>query len=129
MSAAISVQTYTRRHPVVLLRARESVAPEHVSDWSRVHERIVALRTERAGHEREVCRWLLAAERLGVHVRAGYANLREYADRTLGLGGRETEERLRVGRALVGLPALDRALESHVGVPSEATQTIPRAIR
>jgi hypothetical protein len=112
MSAATSVHTYARRQPVLLLHTREHVAPERVSDWARVHDRIVALRTERAAHEREVCRWLLAAERLGVHVRAGYASLREYSDRTLGLSGRETEERLRVGRALAGLPALDRALAS-----------------
>src|SRR5690606_36922214 len=58
----------------------------------------------------ELCRWLLAAERLGVHTRAGYASLREYADRVVGLNGRQTEERLRVGRALAALPGLDGAL-------------------
>src|SRR5690606_3494799 len=31
----------------------------------------------RAAHERELCRWLLAAERLEVHRRAGYASLAE----------------------------------------------------
>jgi hypothetical protein len=51
-------------------------------------------------------------ERLGVHARAGYASLREYAERMLGLKGRQTEERLRVGRALALLPALDGALAS-----------------
>jgi len=106
-------------------------APESVADWSRVHERVVELAAERATHERELCRslrsrfgvptrafgarhpctrWLLAAERLGVHARAGFASLREYAERVVGLTGRQTEERLRVGRALNGLPALDQAL-------------------
>ena len=86
--------------------------PESVTDWVRVHERIRSLGHERAGHEREVCRWLLSAERLGVHARAGYASLREYAERTLGLSGRQTEERLRVGRALAQLPETDGALAS-----------------
>jgi 5-methylcytosine-specific restriction endonuclease McrA len=47
-----------------------------------------------------------------VPARAGYASLREYADRVVGLSGRETEERLRVGRALAELVELDRALGS-----------------
>jgi hypothetical protein len=78
--------------------------------WPTVHERLLGLGKARAGHEREVCRWLLAAQRLGVHARAGYASLREYAERVLGLNPRQTEERLRVGRALVELPLLDAAL-------------------
>ncbi len=86
--------------------------PETVSDWALAHARIVVLGKERAGHEREVCRWLSCAERLGVHARAGYASLREYAERVLGLAARQTEERLRVGRALADLPALDGALAS-----------------
>ena len=84
--------------------------PETTSHWPSVHERLVALGRERAAHERDVCRWLLAAQRLAVHTRAGYASLREYAERVLGLNARQTEERLRVGRALVGLPRLDAAL-------------------
>ncbi len=91
-------------------RSTPPLEPEAVSDWALAHARIVALGKERAGHEREVCRWLSCAERLGVHRRAGYASLREYAERLLGLRGRQTEERLRVGRALAELPALDGAL-------------------
>jgi hypothetical protein len=68
------------------------------------------LAAERAAHEREVCRWLLAAERVAVHTFVGYASLAEYADRVAGLTTRQTEERLRVGRALAGLPVLDGAL-------------------
>ena len=90
-------------------REREG-APETVGDWRLVHARVVELGAVRAGHEREICRWLLAAERLGVHTRAGHASLREYAERIVGLNGRQTEERLRVGRALAGLPVLDEAL-------------------
>ncbi|MEJ7735506.1 MAG: hypothetical protein WKG00_40755, partial [Polyangiaceae bacterium] len=84
--------------------------PEAASDWTRVHERLVSLGEARAAHERDVCRWLLAAQRLGVHARAGYASLAELTERVLGLNGRQTEERLRVGRALAGLRLLDGAL-------------------
>ena len=84
--------------------------PETIEDWKRVHQRIAELGAARASHERELCRWLLAADRLGVHLRAGYASLREYAGRVVGLSGRQTEERLRVGRALHDLPGLDEAL-------------------
>ncbi|MEJ7733478.1 MAG: hypothetical protein WKG00_30320 [Polyangiaceae bacterium] len=78
----------------------------------RVHERLVSLGTARAAHEREVCRWLLAAQRLGVHARVGYASLHELTERLLGLNGRQAEERLRVGRALRDLRLLDGALAS-----------------
>ena len=119
---------YRRDRPRLLLLVREEIGsdyqrsprpspapaeePETVSDWGRVHARIVELGVERAVGERELCRWLCAAERLGVHARAGYASLREYASFVLGLKGRQTEERLRVGRALGELPRLDRALAS-----------------
>ncbi|MBW2455833.1 MAG: hypothetical protein JRI68_15055 [Deltaproteobacteria bacterium] len=119
--------------PVGEQAAPSADEPETVSDWSRVHARIAELGAARAHHERELCRslrsrfgvptrafgarhpctrWLLAAERLGVHARAGYASLREYAGRVVGLSGRQTEERLRVGRALGELPGLDRTLAS-----------------
>jgi hypothetical protein len=55
--------------------------------------------------------------RLSVHARAGYASLREYAERVLGLKPRQTEERLRVGRALAELPLLDAALASGEVLP------------
>ncbi len=93
-------------------RSASPVEAETTSDRARVHERLVSLGKDRAAHEREVCRWLLAAERLAVHAHAGYASLREYAERALGLNARQTEERLRVGRALAGLRLLDAALAS-----------------
>ena len=114
-----------RSHSIRLLRIREdevrngsvpdgetSPAPEAASDWASVHEALVGLARRRAAHERDTCRWLLAAERLGVHARAGHASLREYAERVLGLEPRQTEERLRVGRSLAQLPRLDAALAS-----------------
>ena len=93
-------------------RWRPALEPETVSDWCHVHERIVGLGAERAAHERELGRWLRAAERLGVHARTGFSSLHEYAERILGLTGRQLEERLRVARALDELPLLDQALAS-----------------
>ena len=90
-----------RRPRLHLLRLREEtstsgppdVRPEVTSDWTRVHERLASLGKDRSAHERELCRWLLAAQRLAVHARAGFASLGEYAERLVGLNGRQTEER------------------------------------
>ena len=102
--------TRYRIRPPALLAVREAgPTPESVSDWRRVHERVVALGAERAAREHELCRWLRAAERLGVHARMGFGSLGEYAERLLGLSRRGLEERLRVARALETLPELDRA--------------------
>src|SRR5829696_4287285 len=122
MQSSARVVPYPALHSHSLLVAREDVVanddshasppPEsaEASRWASVHERLLSLGTQRAAHEREVCRWLLEAQRLGVHARAGYASLREYAERVVGLNARQTEERLRVGLALPGLPLLDAAL-------------------
>jgi hypothetical protein len=104
---ADEAESETERAPATPSPALES---EAASDWKQVHERLVSLGRTRAAHEREVCRWLLATQRLGVHARAGYASLAELAERVLGLNGRQTEERLRVGRALGDLPLIDGAL-------------------
>jgi hypothetical protein len=98
--------------PTLQITTERSGEPEATNDWQHAHERIVELGRERSGHERLVCRWLLCAERLAVSARCGYASLREYAERMLGLSARQTEERLRVGRALARLPELDEALAS-----------------
>ena len=119
MNAPVHFTAYRQQHPAALLLACEQSSseygatnvaePDSTTQWSRVHERIVQLGAERATHERELCRSLLAAERLGVAARAGYGSLREYTERIVGLNGRQTEERLRVGRALTELPVLDGA--------------------
>ena len=80
--------------------------------WAVVHERLVQISAERRALERELCRWLLEAERLAVHVETGYGSLAEYAERIVGLSPRKTEERLRVGRELEDLPGLENALAS-----------------
>jgi hypothetical protein len=104
-----------RIRPPVVWTVREqpskvSAAPETATDWHLVHERMLALRTERAKHEHELGQWLRAAERLAVHTRLGFASLGEYAERVLGVRTRGLEERLRVARELESLPLLDAAL-------------------
>ncbi|MEZ4447171.1 MAG: HNH endonuclease signature motif containing protein [Polyangiaceae bacterium] len=86
--------------------------PELVSCWVDVHRELVGLGRRRAVLERSVCRWLVAAERLEVAAHCGFASLGEYAERHLDLTRRQTEERLRVGRALGELPAVDDAFAS-----------------
>src|SRR5262245_39560145 len=56
--------------------------------------------------------WLRCGARLEVHRMVGYASFREYVDRVLGLGGRATEERLRVAEALEDLPKVAGAFRS-----------------
>jgi hypothetical protein len=97
------------RPPHLLLVREAPPEPEEAMDWRLIHDRIVVLGAERATRERELCRWLRAAERLAVHTRVGMASLAEYAERMVGLRGRQVEERLRVARALQSLPVLDRA--------------------
>ena len=91
------------RHREPVPMARQEVAGKAgygaEPDWKHVDARIVALGVERSAHEREVCRWLVEAERLGVPARLGFASLKEYAARRLGLKGRPTEERVRVGKS------------------------------
>lgn len=55
---------------------------------------------------------LLEGERVGVHRSYGYASIREYAEAIVGLSPRETEERLRVARALESLPEIAAKLRS-----------------
>src|SRR5215203_5801194 len=107
MKSAARAIEYRHSRPFPRLVFREEIAadgperqappqpelqPETASSWSRVHHRLVSLGRDRAAHERDLCRWLLAAQRLAVHARAGYASLREYAERLVGLNARQTEE-------------------------------------
>jgi hypothetical protein len=63
-------------------------------------------------HELELARWLLRAEALAVHRRFGFGSLAQYVERRLGLAPRELREKLRVARALAGLPLTAEALRT-----------------
>jgi hypothetical protein len=69
------------------------------------------LGTARAKHEFDLCRWLRVGREVEVHRACGYASLREYAERVLGLSARETEERLRIASALEALPEVSARFE------------------
>ncbi|HZO12095.1 MAG TPA: hypothetical protein VFB62_02520, partial [Polyangiaceae bacterium] len=71
---------------------------------------MVTVAGARAALDEELGRLMLEALRADVHSHLGYATFLEYVERMFGLGPRETEERLRVARALEGLPAMAAAL-------------------
>lgn len=115
MNAPLGFTRYVVPPPKSLLaredgpRSAGTESPSATTNWTVVHRRLLAIGTKRAKLERELSLWLVAAERLGVAARCGMASLFEYADRHLGLSHRQTEERLRVGKALEALPELDDA--------------------
>jgi len=79
--------------------------------WHRAHEELVRLAATRAGLDYEEGRWLLRAERSGVHLRLGYGSFREYVERLFGYSPRLVQEKFRVADALEGLPLLSAELE------------------
>ncbi|MCB9565397.1 MAG: hypothetical protein H6708_33845, partial [Kofleriaceae bacterium] len=64
----------------------------------------------RAALDAEEARWLVAAQRIALHRRFGYATLAEYLERILGYGPRAAREWLRVATALQTLPKIADAL-------------------
>jgi hypothetical protein len=83
---------------------------------SELLDEIGALRRHRLVIERLTCRYLAdLGERIaacpGSPECGGYADVFEVAKKLLGLDTRATRERVRVGRALRGLPRIEQALE------------------
>src|SRR5262245_29331943 len=78
--------------------------------WHEIHQRVLRIAGAKAALDEEQGRLMLEALRADVHSHLGYATFLEYAERLFGLGPRETEERLRVARALEGLPFMAAAL-------------------
>ncbi len=117
MNAPLGFDRYVVHAPKCLLAQEEApclsdggARPHETTSWTVVHRRLLAIGTQRAKLEHELSLWLVAAERLGVAQRCGTASLFEYASRHLGLTKRQTEERLRVGKALTELPRLGEGL-------------------
>jgi hypothetical protein len=91
-----------------------------------LHGRVVAWGQKRAGLEEQECQLLRAVEREKVHDHLGMG-FTEYVERFIGLSPRETRERLRVARLLVGLPATAAAFrEAEIGwsVARELTRVL-----
>ncbi len=78
----------------------------NLTDWRRAHAELLRIASDRVMLDRDEGRWLLVAQRAGVHRRLGFATFAEYVERVLGYGPRTTEEKLRVAAALEQLPAL-----------------------
>ena len=70
------------------------ITDQRVPQWVPVHQRIVTLGLERSQHEHELCHLLRAAEQHEVHRHMACSSLAEYADRFLGLRGKQVQERL-----------------------------------
>ena len=81
-----------------------------VPPWVPVHDRIVSLGAERSKHEHDLCHSLRDAVQHDVHRHLACSSLAQYANRLLGLRGKQVQERLRVARALDDLPLLSEAL-------------------
>ncbi|HZO12999.1 MAG TPA: HNH endonuclease signature motif containing protein, partial [Polyangiaceae bacterium] len=78
--------------------------------WQEIHQRVVRVAGAKAALDEEQGRLMLEALRAEVHSYLGYATFVEYMERLFGLGPRETEDRLRVARALEALPLMAGAL-------------------
>ena len=79
-------------------------------EWQEAHEGLIRIARNRAELEHALGKALLRALRAEVWRALAMGTFGEYAERTLGLNPRQTEERLRVARALEGLPVLEAAL-------------------
>ncbi|MCB9570846.1 MAG: HNH endonuclease [Kofleriaceae bacterium] len=79
-------------------------------DWRRLDRALRGIAKRRAALDAEEARWLVAAQRIALHRRFGYATMAEYLERTLGYGPRAARERLRVATALQTLPKIADAL-------------------
>jgi hypothetical protein len=90
-----------------------------------VDQKLRRIGRDRAKLEYETCTLLLEGERVGVHRSYGYASIREYAEAIVGLSPRETEERLRVARALETLPEVAERFRS-AGLTFTAVRELTR---
>ncbi len=79
-------------------------------DWQTVDRALRSIAKRRAGLDAEEARWLREAEALKIWRELGMVCALDYVERVLGYGPRTARERLRVARALGGLPTLSTAL-------------------
>ena len=79
-------------------------------DWRRVDRALRAIRNRRAALDADEARWLREAEKLQIWRPLGMVSALDYMERVLGYAPRTAQDRLRVARALGGLPELTAAL-------------------
>ena len=80
------------------------------SGWVKAHAELSEFARRRATQDWEEGGLLLQALRTGAHRHLGFGAFAEYVERLFGYSPRATEEKLRVARALEGLPEVGRAL-------------------
>lgn len=92
----------------------EATLAEH-QDPDHVDAKLTELARSQSVLDVEIGEWLLAAERIKVFEKFGYASVFEYAERKFGWDGRHVFERLRVARKLEKLPATrDQLLDGRI---------------
>src|SRR4051812_16300545 len=84
--------------------------PAGCPDWRIVDRALRAIRRSRAGLDAEEMHWLREAEALQIWRPLGMVSALDYLERVLGYRPRTAQDRLRVARALAGLPQLTAAL-------------------
>ena len=77
-----------------------------------VDRRLRAFATERHSRDYVLGGLLCRGDELEVHRIFGYASMREYCDRVLGIGGRAVDDRIRAARAMRELPRLTSMMKS-----------------
>jgi hypothetical protein len=77
--------------------------------WERVHAALLAIAEDRAALEAKELAWLRRAEALQIWKPLGMVNAIDYMGRVLGYAPHTAHERLRVARALGGLPEVEQA--------------------
>jgi hypothetical protein len=88
-------------HERVWARVGESGAVS----WQLGHERLVRVGKRRAELDAEEAVWLVVCEQLRAHRELGFGTFVEYVSAVVGSDAHSAMERIRVARALVGLPA------------------------
>jgi len=81
-------------------------------DPDTVEAKLTELASAQSALDVEIGEWLLAAERIELHMKYGYASISEYATRKFGWDGRSIFERLRVARKLETLVATREELRA-----------------
>jgi hypothetical protein len=80
--------------------------------WRTIHRALRTIARRRCALDAEEARWLREAERCKIWRELGMVSALDYLERVLGYSPRAAQERLRVARALGGLPVLTATLAS-----------------
>jgi hypothetical protein len=109
--------------PVVSWGAAQQCVPR--LDWKTVDRALRTIRRRRATLDADEARWLREAEALQIWHPLGMVSALDYMERVLGYAPRTAQERLRVARALGGLPRLTAALAADE-LPFSAVRELTR---